>query len=144
MSARTRTARRAAALVVALVTGVACSSSDTSANGADGGGVPTFTFDANSACATSADCAKGLVCAFAVAGGCGAPGTCIYDDCVEDPECPPLPAHAACGCDGQPVAYVTAAYASAPVASPDACAAGPHDASLDTGADAPAGDAAHE
>jgi hypothetical protein len=115
-------------LALAWLAVVACSSSPPDGAALDAGAAHAPIPDASAACAASADCPRGLVCAYAVTAGCGARGECVYTDCVEDPECPPAPTFAACGCDGAPVPYVTADYTAAPVASPEACAA---DASRD-------------
>ena len=99
-------------------------------------------------CATSADCDLGLVCGFPLAGGCGAPGTCID---------PPLPCQAdaaacggggtACGCSAAPVPIVIPGFAAAPVSSPGGCEPGPTtpgDGGEDAPADAAAADAVAE
>ena len=88
-----------------------------------------------------------LLCGFSAFDGCSATGTCVY------PEAPPLTkdgaVETACGCNGQPVPYITSTDTSAPVkslvpcsaltgedAGPDAADAGA-DASIDAAADAP-------
>jgi hypothetical protein len=76
-------------------------------------------------------------CAFSAFDGCNAPGVCVIPD---PPHVQDGAVLVACGCDDQPVAYVTDTQTSAPVQSPSACAASsPGDAGADA---APEGDAA--
>lgn len=91
-------------------------------------------------CRSTSDCDPTALCAFPIAGGCGAKGVCVEPDrtCMST-------TLRACGCDGNTVALnctFGAGNAPAPVASMGACVndGGAHDggvdASLDSGVDA--------
>lgn len=77
------------------------------------------------ACAKNADCDLGLVCAFPLAGGCGAAGICLN---------PPLPCQAdaaacatggtACSCDGATVPIIVPGFATAPAVNAGPCPPG--------------------
>jgi hypothetical protein len=71
-----------------------------------------------------------VVCGFSAFDGCSATGTCVIPE-------PPLTkdgsVQVACGCDGQPVAYVTTDQTAAPVMSAAPCVP---DAGVDAGPDA--------
>jgi hypothetical protein len=75
-----------------------------------------------------------MVCAFSVIDGCGATGICVIP---EPPQTTDGAFEIACGCNGQPVTYVTDDQTAAPVSSGVPCAAvGGTDAGLDAGPDA--------
>jgi hypothetical protein len=110
-----------------------------------------FTSDASAdtgvvsaaACATSNDCPKvdgatPYVCAYSAFDGCNATGICVVP---EPPHLVDGAAEIACGCDGQPVSYVTSDQTAAPVSSPGACVTVPvtKDAGSDAAADAGGG-----
>jgi hypothetical protein len=93
---------------------IACSSNDSNTNYTGDGGYPT--------CATSKDCATGTVCAYDDGTGCNTIGECVTPQAS-------APVFSACGCQGQPVAYVASGYTASPVASSGPCvdAAAPSD-----------------
>ena len=75
------------------------------------------------ACASPSDCDPAALCAYAIADGCSAKGTCVAPDhaCVDTSQI-------ACGCDGALVGLACiygSGNAAAPVAALGAC---PHDA----------------
>jgi len=76
-----------------------------------------------SGCITDVQCARdgGTLerCGYAFDQGCSASGTCVI---AAVPVTEAGTASLACGCDGEPVPYVTETMTSAPVASPGPCA----------------------
>jgi hypothetical protein len=102
-------------------TGVACDPTLLVCLQFDADGGPTCTADF-APCTTTANCELGLVCGFAVTGGCTAQGQCLNppvpceDDAASCGVGPPV-----CGCNGEPDAIVILGYAASPVASVIAC-----------------------
>jgi len=91
------------------------------------------------ACFSDMQCAAGLRCGYPFTAGCSATGTCLIPDVPYTDAGVP---YMGCGCNGQPVPYVTHSTTAAPVASPTPCMpdAGPPDAGPpDTGAVSDAG-----
>jgi len=76
------------------------------------------------------------VCGFSAFDNCSAVGVCVL---AEPPVKPDGAVDTACGCDGQPVSYVTPTLTSAPVQSPTPCIAPVVDAGTDAGNEADAG-----
>ena len=67
-----------------------------------GTGGSTVPIDAGappgSACLATTDCGPGLLCAFPVAQGCNAQGTCVVEDFACSADGPVV-----CGCNGDPI-----------------------------------------
>jgi hypothetical protein len=87
------------------------------------------------ACFTDAQCSGGLRCGYPFTAGCMAMGTCLIPDVPFNDAGQP---YEGCGCNGQPVLYVTHSATAAPVASPTPCMpdAGRPDAGADAALDA--------
>lgn len=95
------------------------------ASGLEDGSV--FAFDSGadvqlvgSGCLSSGECPDEFVCGFLVADACSATGQCVIP---EPPTSTGGAVYMGCGCDGEPVSYVTATQTSAPVASGTPCSA---------------------
>ena len=104
-----------------------------------------FSFDGsvdvatvNAGCFTNADCSDDTVCGFSIIDACTATGRCVFP---EPPTFADGGVYMGCGCDEEPVSYVTSTDTSAPVASGSPCVVS-SDAGVDTGADATALDGA--
>jgi hypothetical protein len=72
-------------------------------------------------------------CAFYAYGGCSAAGACVLP---EPPLAPDGAVQTGCGCNGEPVPYVTSTSTGAPVASPFACDPSVADAGTDAAKEA--------
>jgi hypothetical protein len=101
---------------------VACSSDDSSGNTA-------------TACTSDSDCTGSQGCGYSPTAGCSATGTCVERSGG-------IPAYSACGCNGEPVPYVTDSYTNAPVTSAQPCpvpdsGSPSEDGGTDSAADAP-------
>ena len=72
-------------------------------------------------CNSNEDCDPTALCAFPIAGGCGAQGVCVVPDhtCMD-----PVPQTLACGCDGQTIA-INCMYGSGNAAGPVASVGSP-------------------
>jgi hypothetical protein len=101
------------------------------APGDDGGGItldsgsPYVRPEAGAPCVTSDDCALGLDCAYAIADGCSATGTCIFTLGTEDggSNCTTT---TTCGCDGLTHRFLCypGGYALTPTEATGECDAG--------------------
>jgi hypothetical protein len=120
--------------------GGACNPSDDASIDFDSGSTTVVT----SGCYTSADCPPIpspidgapptlLACGYSAFDGCSSTGVCVTP---EPPTTQDGAVETACGCDGQPVPYVTSDQTSAPVASPVPCAAAIPDSGADAGIEA--------